>query len=98
MSAAVWTPSPADPGLSCPGCGAWPFDSEASIAEHAALWHPAVRLFSLVDGDEGYVRLHWRCTEAEALAWGARYAYAGDLLVGRAGRTLHVYNGEGAPF
>lgn len=49
------------------------------------------RLHSLVS-DEGWVILHWRCTEADALRFVEMNGYqAGDRLIGPTGKTIRTY-------
>ena len=36
----------------------------------------------------GYIRHHWRTTEADAAKYATRYALPGDLLTGPRGETL----------
>lgn len=51
------------------------------------------RLYSLITtGPEGgWVRHHWRTTEADAIRYAERYACSGDLLVGPTGTTIVRY-------
>lgn len=50
------------------------------------------RLYTLLSTDDGgYIRHHWRTTEADAIRYAERYACPGDLLVGPRGETLIRY-------